>query len=101
MIRIAQDKIVKHNPKRYFIFASRDIKSSDATLIETEIKKIAETHGCQIILNGIIPTLKYYFRLLKSLENFIDKYSKLIELDQELQAVHKTKWNEILSEFNF
>lgn len=100
MIRIAQDKIIKHNPKRYFIFASKGIKLSEANLIDAKIKKIAETHGYQVILNGIIPTLKYYFRLLMSLENFIDKYSKLIELDQELQVVHKTKWNKIILEFN-
>ncbi len=98
IIRIAQEKIIKHNPKRYFIFSSKDIKLSEADLIKAEIKKIAETHGCQMIVNGLIPTLKYYFRLLMSLEKFIDEYSKLIELDQELQVVHKTKWNEILSE---
>lgn len=100
MIYIAKAKIIKYNPQRYCIFASKDIKESESNLIEIEIKKIAETHGCQIILNGIIPTLKYYLRLIMSLEKFIDEYSKLIELDQEIQTIHKIKWNEILSELN-
>ncbi|VXD22547.1 hypothetical protein [Planktothrix paucivesiculata] len=100
IIHIAKEKIIKYNPQRYFIFASKDIKESESNLIEIEIKKTAEAHGCQIILNGIIPTLKYYLRLIMSLEKFIDEYSKLIELDQEIQTIHKTKWNEILSRFN-
>lgn len=100
MIHIAKDKIIKYNPQRYFIFASNNIKESEYYMIEVEIKKIAKAHGCQIILNGIIPTLKYYLRLIMSLEKFIDEYSRLIELDQEIQAIHKTKWNEILSKLD-
>ncbi|ACB53859.1 putative site-specific DNA-methyltransferase [Crocosphaera subtropica ATCC 51142] len=96
IIRIAKDKIIKFNPRRYCIFSSANIKVEQSELIEQEIKKIRETHGCQIIVNGIIPTLKYYLRLLTSVENFINNYSNLVESDPELQAIHKIKWNEIL-----
>lgn len=44
-----------------------------------------------------MPTLKYYLILITSLDNFINKYSLLIESDSELQIDHKIKWNEILS----
>ncbi|MDJ0598973.1 MAG: hypothetical protein QNJ37_09065 [Crocosphaera sp.] len=64
-------------------------------LIEQEIKNIRDTHGCQMIVNGIIPTLK---RLLTSVDNFINSYSTLVESDPELQAIHKIQWNEILSQ---
>lgn len=63
-----------------------------------EISEIDNNHGCQIIINGTIPTLKYYLRLISSLDKFINKYSMLIESDSELQIDHKIKWNEILSE---
>ncbi len=97
IIRIAKDKIIKFNPRRYCIFSSANIQAEQSQLIEEEIKNIRNTHGCQIIINGIIPTLKYYLRLLTSVETFIESYSKLVECDQKLQAMHKIKWNEILS----
>lgn len=97
-IRIAKDKIIKFNPRRYCIFSSANINESDSQLIEEEIKNRKEIHGCQIIINGIIPTLKYYLRLITSVEQFLENYSKLVETDQELQTIHKIKWNEILSQ---
>jgi len=96
IIRIAKDKIIKFNPRRYCIFSSADIKVSESEMIALEIKNIAKEHGCQIIINGIIPTFKYYLRLIMSLEDFIEGYSNLVESDKEIKAVHKNKWNEIL-----
>ncbi|BAT52137.1 DNA-cytosine methyltransferase [Nostoc sp. NIES-3756] len=93
----AKSKIIKHNPSRYYIFASKDIKQSEADKINHLVKKIADEHGCQVILNGIIHTIKYYLRLIMSITDFIDGYSQLVESDNEIQKVHKQKWNEILS----
>jgi DNA (cytosine-5)-methyltransferase 1 len=63
----------------------------------SEIQTIKNNHGCQIITNGIIPTIKYYLILISSPEEFVNSYSHLIEIDSELQTIHKLKWNEILS----
>lgn len=99
MVRIAKEKIVKYSPQRYCIFSSNAIKELDSELIDIEIIEIATNHGCQLIVNGTTPTLKYYLRLVTSLDNFISKYSVLVESDSELQANHKIKWNEILSKY--
>ncbi|MGK7952869.1 MAG: DNA cytosine methyltransferase [Xenococcaceae cyanobacterium] len=61
-----------------------------------EKPKSANNHGCQVIVNGIIPTLKYYLRLITSVETFVKDYSQLIEQERELQAIHKIQWNNIL-----
>jgi DNA (cytosine-5)-methyltransferase 1 len=92
----AKEKILKHNPGRYYIFASKYIKQSEADKINKLIKEIASEHGCQVILNGIIPTMKYYLRLIMSITDFLGDYSQLIESDNEIQKIHKQKWNEIL-----
>ena len=97
MVLNAKDKILKHNPRRYYIFSSADIKSDDKIKIQNEIEFIASNHGCQVIVNGIIPTLKYYLRLIMSVEKFVEDYSKLVEQDKELQAIHKIQWNNILN----
>lgn len=100
MVLNAKDKILKHNPRRYYIFSSANIKSEEKTEIQDEITSIANKHGCQVIINGILPTLKYYLRLIISVEKFLEDYSKLVEEDKELQAVRQIEWNNILSNLN-
>ena len=96
MVLNAKDKILKHNPRRYYIFSSADIKPDDKIKIQDEIDFIASNHGCQVIVNGIILTLKYYLRLNMSIEKFLEDYSQLVEQDKELQTVQKIQWNNIL-----
>jgi DNA (cytosine-5)-methyltransferase 1 len=92
-----KDKILQYNPRRYYIFSSVDIQQEDEVKIQDEIKLIATNHGCQVIINGIIPTLKYYLRLITAVEKFIEYYSILVEQDKELKDVHKIQWNAILN----
>ena len=99
MLRLAYDKIAKFNPKRYYILSLNDLKSSDLEEIKNLTQKIREEHGCQVILNGIIPTLKYYLRLIP-LENFITNYSHLVVNDNELKIEHKQKWKELIEKLN-
>lgn len=99
MVRIAYQKIKKFNPKRYYILSLKDVKDSDLQDIKNLIGEIREEHGCQVILNGVIPTLKYYLRLIP-LENFITNYSDLVINDIELKIEHKQKWNELIKKIN-
>lgn len=96
MIAIAYSKICKFAPKRYSIFSTADIKEQEKDEIFSQIERIKEEHGCQIIVNGVLPSIKYYLRLIENLDEFIENYSRLIEIDAELKREHKIKWNEIL-----
>jgi len=96
IIRIAIEKIKRFNPERYYVLSYVAIKESDKSEIADLITKIKIEHGCQIIINGVIPTLKYYLRLIISLDEFIKNYSEAIEIDKELKKVHKDKWNELI-----
>jgi len=62
------------------------------------IQKIKISHGCQVIVNGIIDTIKYYLRLLQDTSNFIEKYVILVEIDKTIKYEHKIRWNEIFNE---
>jgi DNA (cytosine-5)-methyltransferase 1 len=95
MVRIAYEKIIRFDPKRYYILSLKDLKDSDLQEMKELIKKIREEHGCQVILNGVIPTLKYYLRLIP-LENFITNYSHLVANDTELKLEHQQKWQELI-----
>lgn len=100
VVRIAIEKIIKHNPKRYYILSSKDVLAADKSDIAALVQEIKEDHGCQIIVNGVVPSLKYYLRLVTSLEDFLSMYSDLISEDTELKVSHKEKWNEILTTHN-
>lgn len=97
MIAIAYSKICKFAPKRYSIFSTANIKEQEKDEIFSQIEKIKDDHGCQVIVNGVLPSIKYYLRLIENLDEFIENYSHLIEIDTELKREHKIKWNEILS----
>lgn len=94
-VRVAYEKIIRFNPKRYYILSCKDIKVSESQEINNIISQVREEHGCQIIINGVIPTIKYYLRLI-SLEIFMRDYSNLVSIDTELQPIHKLKWNELI-----
>ncbi len=100
MVRIAKEKIIKYNPIRYYILSTEKIKKEDIDEIDEIIVDVKNNHGCQIILNGVIPSLKYYLRLVSSLEVFIKNYSSLIENDKELKPIHKEMWKSIINKYN-
>lgn len=97
IIRIVEDKVYKWNPQRYYVLSVYGIKESDKDEIKSIVDSVKSEHGCQIIINGLLPTIKYYLRLISKLDSFVAQYSKEVEIDKELQPIHKTKWNEIIN----
>lgn len=96
IIRVVESKIYQWNPKRYYVLSVLGTDEKDRQEIESVVSKVSKEHGCQIIVNGLIPTIKYYLRLIDNLEDFIRNYSNSVESDKELQLVHKKKWNELI-----
>ncbi|MFX4231413.1 DNA methyltransferase [Aliarcobacter butzleri] len=97
VLRIAQEKIYIFNPKRYYILSNIGLKMEDRYEIEEIIYEVKKEHGCQIIVNGIIHTLKYYLRLVNNLEDFINIYISNIMCDRELKTEHKEKLIELIN----
>ena len=99
IVRIAIEKIHKFNLlERYYILSHIGIKEEDKVEIQKLIDETKANHGCQVILNGVLPTIKYYLRLIGSTEEFIKKYSEFVENDSELKRIHKTTWNDIIKD---
>lgn len=99
MVAIATEKIAKFKHERYLILSSADIKQADKDDITHMIDEVANIHKCQIIVNGVLPTIKYYLRLVSDLPQFINNYSALIEKDKEINFGHKQKWAEMFIRF--
>lgn len=99
ILRVAKDKIYKWNPVRYYILSVYGIEESECEEIESVVEEVEKNHGCQIIINGLLPTIKYYLRLISNLSEFLSIYSEEVQNDMELQRVHKLKWNELIEKY--
>ena len=43
-------------------------------------------------------TIKYYLRLLKSTNDFVNAYTELLAIDEDINYEHKVAWNAICAE---
>ncbi len=98
IVRVVKDKIYRNNPSRYYVLSYCGIDENERVEIQNVVDDVRREHGCQIIINGLLPTIKYYLRLITNIEDFVKNYSSFVERDVELQTIHKTVWNEILQE---
>ncbi len=98
-IRIAIDKIKKPNPERYHVLSWTGIKESGKKESAGLMEAVKIEHGCQLIINGAVPTLKYYLRLITSLDGFIENHNEAIGLGSKLKKAHKDKWGQLIEKY--
>ena len=58
---------------------------------------INSIHGCQVIVNGVYDSLKYYLRLLDDTSEFIEYYVENLKKDDSIKFQHRKSWNDIIS----
>ncbi len=64
--------------------------------INKVVEKVYVEYGCQIIINGVFDTLKYYLRLLTDTDEFITYYTRNLQENTELNYEHNIAWNGII-----
>lgn len=99
MIGVAYRKINNTNADRYYILTTSDPNFNNQDNVMKEIEKYKKLHSCQIIVNGVIPSLKYYMRLISNPQAFIDEYTRCLEFEFQraggVKREHLRVWNEI------
>ena len=106
IIKDAYQKFKNTPVTRYYLLttAEPDIKSGEEDQVRAVIAQIRKEHGCEIIVNGIIPSLKYYLRLLPNPMNLIERYTDNLELEfsktTEIKKQHLAEWERIIKELN-
>jgi DNA (cytosine-5)-methyltransferase 1 len=98
LVKDAFEKFKTTQVTRYYLLSTANIDTSSKDEIEKDIDRIKNIHGCYVIANGLIPSLKYYLRLLSDTSEFIENYVNLIEIDTALKYEHKKEWNNIISQ---
>lgn len=93
----AKGKIEKTKVRRYYILSTKDPVEADLDEIEKMSKQLKNIHGCQLVVNGVMQTLKYYLRLIEDTAAFIDHYTMLLSSDEAVNYEHKEVWNNLVS----
>ena len=99
MVGVAYRKIKNTEIDRYYILTTSEPNFDDHESVMQEIEKYKKVHSCQIIVNGVIPSLKYYMRLISNPQGYIDEYTKWLEFEYQrasgIKREHVRVWQEI------
>jgi len=93
----AEEKIATSNVERYYILTTHRNCSVVSTEVEALIDDVYKKYGCEIIVNGVIPTIKYYLRLLSDPAQVLTDYSDLLSKDTAVSVSKLREWHGILS----
>jgi DNA (cytosine-5)-methyltransferase 1 len=94
----AIEKIKAADVRRYYILATGGVKPEDEDAITEQIGAFYRSNGCEIIVNGIFETIRYYLRLIGSVDEFIARYVDHLASDDDLSYDHRTAWNDVCEE---
>ena len=94
IIDSSKQKIRGSRVDRYYILTtSSHHEPSPEILAEAEgVKRLL---GTQMIVNGVLPTIKYYLRLLTNPSSVLPIYAKLLTQDTAIGFEHRDVWNKI------
>ena len=94
LIQNSFEKLRKTPVKRFYILTT--YPHGDYSKFRSDIQKITRAHGCQLIVNGVNHTLKYYLRLIQDTSAFVHKYVSDLESDSSVSFQLKDAWNKIV-----
>ena len=97
IIQAVRDKIMDKAIDRYYILTTHQNCEPDASLAKL-IANIKALYDCQVIANGVIPSLKYYLRLLSDPSKVFPKYVELLKTDKAIAHEHREVWNKLATE---
>lgn len=92
LIQDATIKIMDKSVDRYYILTTHSICEPDETLRNT-IARVKALYNCQLIANGVVPSIKYYLRLLSNPSLVFPKYVELLSTDKAVKHEHREVWN--------
>lgn len=92
------EKFLGQPVDRYYLLTTAEecIKKGHEHSIQEKLREVRRETGCQIIINGLVPSLKYYLRLVSEPEKVVKDYTDLIKNDDSVQEEHRRVWFEIM-----
>ena len=101
IVEDAYQKFAQTSVSRYYLLTTAEPNVEDVDLVNELVSEIHKQHGCEVIVNGILPSLKYYLRLLSNPKLFLDGYSRNLQLDfkqkADIKETHLRYWETLLN----
>ncbi len=99
MIDVAYRKLKDTQVDRYYILTTSEPNMDNPKAVIEKIAAYRKVHACQIIVNGVIPSLKYYLRLVSNPQAFVGIYTQNLEYEYQrasgIKGDHLRVWQEI------
>ena len=90
-----EKKIAPYQLDRYYVLTTANDCKPDESMLSV-LNKIKQRIGCQIIVNGVLPTIQYYLRLVTEPQKIYKEYTTLLQTDKAVSHEHREGWNEII-----
>lgn len=101
LVEDAYQKFAQTPVSRYYLLTTAVPNVEDVESVNDLVSEIHRQHGCEVIVNGILPSLKYYLRLLSNPQLFLEGYSRNLQLDfqqkAEIKETHLRYWEALLN----
>lgn len=94
IVDIAKQKIRGSQVDRYYILTTHTQHEPNKEVCK-EVDNVKKLLGCQLIVNGVIPSIKYYLRMLTNPGAIIPIYIEKIKNDSAISFEHRDIWNKI------
>ena len=86
-------KLMDRKVDRYYVLTTHANCRPDG--LANMLTQIQSRLGCQVIVNGVLPSLGYYLRLLADPSSFFPAYAALLKVDKAIAFEHREAWNKI------
>ena len=94
MVDSVKQKIRGSQVERYYILTTHS-QHEPTEDVQMEVKTVKKLLGCQMIVNGVLPTIRYYLRLLSDPGDVLPIYADVLEKDEAIGFEHRDIWNKI------
>lgn len=95
MVIDAFEKIKDLQVDRYYLLSTKPTTPEERLKIDILTDEILKNHGCQVIVNGLLETLKYYLRLISNPDEFMINYTNNLLVDPVIKLEHKEVWKSL------
>ena len=96
LVDSAKQKIRGSRVNMYYILTTHH-QHEPSEEVKAEVDNVKRLLGTQMIVNGVLPTIKYYLRLMSNPADVLCEYVKLLETDNAIGFEHRDLWNRIVT----
>ena len=97
----AYQKFAASSVSRYYFLTTATPNVDEPERVNLFVRQLRSQHNCEVIIDSVLTSLKYYLRLLSDPKLFLTYYSQNLQSDfnqsTDIKAIHLQYWNELLN----